>query len=229
MTVVPPDDERWNSIGQGVRRVGLWRRGVDAEQYHPRYRDAAMRDHLSEGHPDDTLLLYVGRLAPEKQLEQLRSVLECVPGTRLALIGGGPYRATLERYFEGLPVAFPGYMTGERLSRAYASADIFVFPSAFESFGLVLLEAMASGIPVVSARVGGAQDMITEGESGYTYAVSDVEALVQAVKRIVTEPGKLQGMGQSARAQAEQQSWPHMMDELIACYEAILAGQPPPI
>jgi glycosyltransferase involved in cell wall biosynthesis len=216
-------------LRQGVQRVGLWRRGVDAEQYHPRYRDADMRNLLSDGHPDDVLLLYVGRLAAEKQLEHLRPVLERVPGTRLALVGGGPYRGELERYFDGLPVRFAGYLVGETLSRAYASADIFALPSAFESFGLVLLEAMASGLPVVSSRVGGAQDMIAEDVSGYTFNVNDVEALVHAVERIVTEPGKLRVMGSAARRHAELQSWPHMMDELIACYEALLAGKPPPI
>ncbi len=212
---------------KGIRHVGLWRRGVDADQFHPRYRDPAMRDLLSDGHPDDTILLYVGRLAVEKQLEQVRSILDRVPGTRLALVGGGPYQNDLERYFAGYPVKFAGYLTGEPLSRAYASADIFVFPSAFESFGLVVLEAMASGIPVVSSQVGGAQDMITEGVSGFTFAVNDVEALVCAVERIVTEPGRLKAMGIAARQHAEQQSWPHMMDELIECYRAVIAGDLP--
>jgi glycosyltransferase involved in cell wall biosynthesis len=214
---------------QGVRKVGLWRRGVDAEQFHPRFHDPAMRHMLSDGHPDDVILLYVGRLAAEKQIEQIRAVLERVPGTRLALVGGGPNQPQLAQHFAGLPVKFAGYLTGESLSQAFASADLFVFPSAFESFGLVLLEAMASGISVVSSRVGGAQDMITEGVSGYTFDVSDVEALVDSVQRIVTEPGKLREMGIAARQHAEQQSWPHMMDELITCYEAVLAGQPPPI
>jgi glycosyltransferase involved in cell wall biosynthesis len=214
---------------QGVRRVGLWRRGVDADQFHPRYRSADMRHFLSDGHTDDIVLLYVGRLAAEKQIEQLQPVLERVPGTRLALVGGGPHQGELERHFAGLPVKFAGYLTGEPLARAYASADVFVFPSAFESFGLVLLEAMASGLPVVSSRVGGAQDLITEGISGYTFAVNDVEALVCAVEQIVREPGRLRAMGIAARQHAERQSWPHMMDELIDCYEAILSGQTPPI
>jgi glycosyltransferase involved in cell wall biosynthesis len=211
---------------KGVRKVGLWRRGVDAEQFHPRYRDAEMRRRLSDRHPDDTILLYVGRLAAEKQLEQLRPVLERVPRTRLALVGGGPHQAELERYFEGLPVKFVGYLTGEPLSRAYASADVFVFASAFESFGLVLLEAMAAGIPVVSSRVGGAQDMIQEGVSGCTFDVNDVEALVCAVKRIVSEPGRAQAMGAAARQHAEQQSWARVMDELIECYEEVIARKP---
>ncbi len=213
----------------GIQRVGLWRRGVDAEQFHPRWRDAATRNEISDGHPEDKILLYVGRLAPEKQIEQVRAVLERVPGTRLALIGGGPHQAALERHFAGLPIKFVGYRKGEPLWRCYASADIFVFPSAFESFGLVLLEAMASGIPVVSARVGGAQDMVTEGASGYTFDVDDVEGLVRGVQNIVSEPGKLDQMRSAAREHAEAQSWPRMMDELVACYQAILAGNPSPI
>lgn len=213
----------------GVRKVGLWRRGVDAEQYHPRFRDEAMRNLLSDGHPDEILLIYIGRLAAEKQIEQLRPVLERVRGTRLALVGDGPYRQELERKFAGLPVKFVGYLRGEALSQAYASADIFTFPSAFESFGLVLLEAMASGLPVVSSRVGGAQDMIQEGLTGYSFAVNDVEALTCGVEEIIGTPGKLQEMGIAARRYAESQSWPNMMDELIDCYEAILSGKPSPI
>ncbi len=188
-----------------------------------------MRDLLSDGHPDEIVLLYVGRLAAEKQIQQIRAVLEQVPGTRLALVGGGPYETELAHQLAGLPVKFAGYMRGETLAKAYASADLFVFPSAFESFGLVILEAMASGIPVVSSRVGGAQDMIEEDVSGYTFAVNDVEAMVEAVKKIVQMPGKLQEMGKAARQAAEKQSWLYIMDELITCYEAILAGQRSPI
>jgi glycosyltransferase involved in cell wall biosynthesis len=214
---------------QGIRKVGLWRRGVDAEVFHPRFRDSEMRMQLSDGHPDDILLIYVGRLAPEKQIEQVRSVLERIPNMRLVMVGGGPNQESLKKHFEGLPVKFAGYLTGEPLAKAFASADIFVFPSAFESFGLVILEAMASGLPVVSARVGGAQDMITEGVSGYTFDVNDIEGLVNGVAQIACTPGKLDAMRIAAREQAEKQSWPHMMDELIGCYEAILAGQPPSI
>ncbi|MEP7284756.1 MAG: glycosyltransferase family 1 protein [Chloroflexota bacterium] len=216
-------------IQKGVHKVGLWRRGVDAEHFNPNYRNSTMRDLLSDGHPDEVTLLYVGRLAAEKQIEQLRPVLERVRGIRLALVGDGPHREALEQYFAGLPVKFVGYLTGEKLAQAYASGDIFVFPSAFESFGLVILEAMASGLPVVSSRVGGAQDVIASGVSGFTFDVNDVEALVCSVEAIVATPGKLHEMSLAARQQAEAQSWPHMMDELIECYEALLAGQPSPI
>ncbi len=209
-------------MAHGVKPVGLWRRGVDAEKFNPRYRDAAMREALSDGHPDDTILIYVGRLSPEKQIEQVRAVLEGVPGTRLAIVGGGPYRATLEQHFAGLPVTFTGYLRGEALSQAYASADIFVFPSAWESFGLVVVEAMAAGLPVVASRVGGVEDMVEEGRTGCTFEVDDVAGLVDGVRFITAAPGRRAEMGRAARAFAETQSWPVMMDELLDHYRAVI-------
>ena len=128
----------------GIGQVGLWRRGVDAAAFHPRFRSAAMRREMSQDNCQESLLLYVGRLSAEKQIEHIRPALQQLPGTRLVLVGDGPARPSLERHFAGLPVTFMGYLQGERLSQAYASADIFVFPSRLETFGLVVIEAMAA-------------------------------------------------------------------------------------
>ena len=168
----------------GIRNVRLWKRGVNADKFNPRFRNAGMREFLSDGHPDDTLLIYVGRLGAEKQIGQIRAVLEQVPGTRLAIVGNGPAREDLEKEFAGLPVKFAGYLKGERLSEAYASADIFVFPSALETFGLVVVEAMAAGLPVVSSRVGGVRDTVEEGVTGYTFDVDDVAGMIEGVRQI---------------------------------------------
>lgn len=214
---------------EGVKKVGWWQRGVDAEQFHPRFRREAVRAALSDGHPEEVLLLYVGRLAPEKNLEGLRAVLENVPNTRLALVGGGPQREALAAHFAGLPVHFAGYRNGRDLAEAYASADIFVFPSAFESFGLVILEAMAAGLPVVSTRVGGACDLITEGETGYTVEVGDVQGMIEGVRRLASSADTLKAAQRAARAHAERFDWSAIMDALIACYAAIIAGESPRI
>lgn len=216
--------QRVREIGV-TAEVGLWRRGVDVDKFHPRYADAAMREQLADGHADDVLLLYVGRLSAEKQLHHLRAVLEQVPGTRLALVGDGPARAELEAYFAGTRTKFMGYIQGEALSQVYASADVFVFPSALESFGLVVIEAMAAGLPVVASRVGGVMDVIDEGRSGYTFDPGDVTALVEAVRRITRDRACIEDMGQTARAFAETQTWPAMMDEVIEHY-ARLGGEP---
>jgi glycosyltransferase involved in cell wall biosynthesis len=213
----------------GVREVGLWRRGVDAGRFHPRHRTPAMRYRLSGGHPDDTLLLYVGRLSSEKQIDLIRPALDAIPGTWLAIVGDGPARAELEARFAGAPATFTGYLSGEDLWSAFASADIFVFPSAMETFGLVLVEAMAAGLPVVSSRVGGADDVITPGANGYLFDVGDVRGLIDGVRAIAADPACRVEMGRRARRFAESQAWPAMMDELIACYADLIAGRRPSI
>ncbi len=214
---------RMNQLG--VKNIGLWRRGVDSERFHPRKRNLAMRYRLSGGCPDDKLLLYVGRLSTEKRLMDLRAVLENVPGTRLALVGDGPIRADLERHFAGLPAHFIGYLGGESLAEAYASADMFVFSSALESFGLVVLEAMAAGLPVVASRVGGVTDVITEGENGYSFQVGDTAALVAGVRAIAADRDRMAQMGRAARAFAEGQTWPAIMDEVIDLYARLIEAR----
>lgn len=218
-TLAPSRLVQQRLIEIGVRKeVGLWRRGVDADRFHPRFASAAMRARLSNGCPDETLLLYVGRLSHEKQLPHLRDVLAAVPGARLALVGDGPARPALEQHFAGAPAVFTGYLSGEALSQAYASADLFVFPSAVESFGLVVVEAMAAGLPVVASRVGGVSDVVQEGLTGFTFEVGNIDAMIEGVRRIALNQDRRKAMSAAARAFAETQSWPAMMDEVIAHY-----------
>jgi glycosyltransferase involved in cell wall biosynthesis len=207
----------------GINNVGLWRRGVDAEYFHPRFRSADMRREMTRGHPDDTVLIYVGRLSDEKRIEQIRPALEQLPGTRLALVGDGPARPALERFYADLPVTFLGYMNGKRLSQAYASADIFVFPSRLETFGLVVIEAMAAGLPVVASRVGGVGEIVRDGETGYSFDSGDTAALVDGVRSIASDKEHMRWMGQQARAYAETQSWDAIMDEVVELYAALIA------
>ena len=205
----------------GIANVGLWRRGVDANAFHPRFRSPAMREEMTEGNPESTVLLYVGRLSDEKQIEHIRPTLEALPNTRLALVGDGPARVHLERYFADTPVNFMGYLRGERLSQAYASADIFVFPSRLETFGLVVIEAMAAGLPLVAARVGGVGDMVSEGVNGYTFESGDKTMLLEGVRKIASNRENMRWMGQQARAYAEGQSWETIMDEVIEVYAGL--------
>jgi glycosyltransferase involved in cell wall biosynthesis len=206
----------------GVRNVGLWGRGVDGDKFHPHYKNADMRAALSDGNPDDVILLYVGRISHEKQIDHLRPVLERVPNTRLAIVGDGPARGELESYFAGTKTRFMGYMKGESLSQAYASADMFVFPSAMETFGLVVVEAMAAGLPVVASRVGGVRDVVEEGRTGYTFDSGDIEALVAGVEQIAVSRERITEMGSAARAFAQTQTWDAMMDEVVDHYERLI-------
>jgi len=208
--------------GIGVKRVGLWKRGVDPERFDPRFRNAEMRAALSDGHPEDTILIYVGRLSSEKQIDHLKPVLDAVPGTRLAIVGNGPARESLEAQFAGTNTRFMGYLTGEALSQAYASADIFVFPSALETFGLVVVEAMAAGLPVVASRVGGVAEVVEEGRTGYTFESGDTAGLIAGVRQIATSRERIAAMGHAARAFAETQTWHAMMDEVVDLYERLI-------
>jgi glycosyltransferase involved in cell wall biosynthesis len=203
--------------------VGLWRRGVDIQSFSPDYADDAVRYELSGGNPDRIVLLSVGRLAAEKQVELILPVLQNVPNVHLAIVGDGPYRETLEKVFDGYPVTFTGYKSGEDLSKAYASADIFMFPSsAIETFGLVAAEAMAAGLAVVSSRVGGVPELIDSGVNGYMFELGDAETMVQQVRDLVENPAKLKSMRLAARERMCHTSWAEVMDELLVTYDQVI-------
>ena len=206
----------------GISRSGIWRRGVDAQRFHPRFSSPAMRARLSDGHPDAPLLLYVGRLSAEKQLHLIRPALEQIPGARLALVGDGPARAALAKVFAGTGTHFAGTLSGEPLSQAYASADVFVFPSALETFGLVVTEAMAAGTPAVAARVGGVPEVIRDGVNGYSFAPGDVAGMVAGLKETLASRERMAALSEAARAYALTQSWGAANDELIGHYERLI-------
>ena len=207
----------------GIPRVELWPGGVDTARFHPSRPSQAMRTRLSGGHPESPLLLYVGRLSAEKDVERLRPILAALPGTRLALVGDGPHRKALEEHFAGFPVYMAGFLRGEELAAAYASADVFVMPSRTETLGLVVLEAMSSGLPVVGARAGGIPEMIVEGETG-TLFNTETEA-VEAVRGYLLCPDKRRCIGMAARAFAAEHSWRPATLTLLEHYRLACALQ----
>lgn len=203
--------------------TGLWRRGVDPEVFSPRHRDEAMRMRLTEGQPDKLLLLFVGRIAPEKQIQQIKHVLESVPNTHLAIIGDGPFRDKLEKIYAGMSVTFAGYLKGQELSAAYSAGDVFVFPSAIETFGLVVAEAMATGLPVVSSRVGGIPEIIEPGVNGYIFEPGDIEQMITYVRELAEDPTRREEMGRRAHQSVQHLTWPAIMDEFIEDYRRVIA------
>jgi glycosyltransferase involved in cell wall biosynthesis len=107
----------------GIGRLALWP-GVDTTRFHPARRSGEMRARLTGGHPESFLMIYVGRLSAEKDVERLRPILQALPGVRLALVGGGPHTDAIRDHFAGLPVFMAGFLRGTELAAAYASADV---------------------------------------------------------------------------------------------------------
>ncbi|MBE0598240.1 MAG: glycosyltransferase family 1 protein [Desulfuromonadales bacterium] len=209
---------------KGFRNLQLWGRGIDCERFHPGKRDLELRRSWGAG-PGDPVALYVGRLAKEKNLELLLAAWRQVPGEnrRLLLTGDGPLRARLERLKDDR-VLFTGYRQGEELARLYASADLFVFPSLTETFGNVVAEAMASGLPAVGFRVPGPQDVIMDGRTGMLVGEIAAGRFAVAIDQLLTTGEKRRQMGEAARAWAEDQSWSSILESVRKSYCQVAAG-----
>ncbi|KAH6829561.1 sulfoquinovosyldiacylglycerol 2 [Perilla frutescens var. hirtella] len=190
--------------------IRIWNKGVDSESFHPRFRSHEMRLRLSNGEPDRPLIVHVGRLGVEKSLDFLKRVMDKLPEARIAFIGDGPYREELEQMFSGMPAVFTGMLQGEELSQAYASGDVFVMPSESETLGLVVLEAMASGLPVVGARAGGIPDIIPEeqqGKTGYLFNPGDLDDCLSKLKPLLHDQELRETIGKAARVETEKYDW----------------------
>jgi glycosyltransferase involved in cell wall biosynthesis len=212
----------------GVHHVDLWQKGVDTEQFHPRFYDADMRSRLSQGHPDSLLLLYVGRLSPEKEIQRILPVLQAIPQSRLALVGDGPYRPELEKIFAGTNTHFVGYLQGNDLASAFASSDAFIFPSRTETLGLVLLEAMAAGCPVIAANAGGIPDIVEHGVNGYLFEPELADGLIDAVRQLLANSlANLEHLRHQARLEAEKWSWQSATRQLQGFYDQVIRQAKP--
>jgi glycosyltransferase involved in cell wall biosynthesis len=215
---------------KGILHTALWQRGVDTELFRPELRSAEMRSRLHGCHADSgNLLLYIGRLSAEKQIERIRPVLERMPEARLALVGDGPHRQQLERIFDGTATTFVGYLAGEELAAAYASGDAFLFPSSTETLGLVLLEAMAAGCPVVGAKRGGIPDIVSDGLNGCLYDPDRPDSLIEAVQRLLGDEATRRDLRHSARQEAERWGWAGATEQLRDYYRQVLGQNALPL
>jgi glycosyltransferase involved in cell wall biosynthesis len=181
-----------------------------------------MRARLAGPYADKRLLLTVSRLAPEKNVAFLAGVLDRFPDACLAVVGDGPQREELEQRFAGKDAHFVGYLKGVDLAEAYASADAFVYASETETMGNVVLEAMASGCPVVAPRAGGIPSLVEEGRTGLLYAPGDLEDAVRATRAVLDGAAFRHRLGGAARAAVETWDWEHSIARVREVYrEAI--------
>lgn len=206
----------------GFRRLRVWGRGVNGERFHPQHRSPEMRERLLAGRdPDSLLAVYVGRLANEKQIDLLRNVAD-VPGIALTIIGDGHMREELETLFQGTGTHFTGYLFKDELASAFASADAFFFPGSNETFGQVVQEAMASGLPAVVTNRGSVGDLVQEGKTGFIVE-HNADAFAAAAHYLVQHPEQRREMAQAARAFAETRPWWAIMAKLEDYYREAIA------
>ncbi|KAG2496158.1 hypothetical protein HYH03_005760 [Edaphochlamys debaryana] len=230
LTVSPAmvDELLTNKAVDSHDQVKVWKKGVDSETFHPRFRSDAMRSRLTGGRPERPVLLYVGRLGFEKNLAFLRPLLDANPGCSLAFVGDGPARQELQRVYAGTETTFLGTLHGEELSAAYASADVFMMPSESETLGFVVLEAMASELPVVAVRAGGIPDIIRpqdNGVTGFLYESGDVARASELVASLAADKGLRTRVGTRARQEVSKWDWrAATMDLLNVLYPLAMAA-----
>ena len=213
---------RAHGITKGLRP---WERGIDTERFHPRHRSLAWR--REQGITDNEVVLsFVSRLVWEKGLALLPQIRDRLQArgikARLLIVGDGPARDELEA---ALPDAcFTGFLTGETLATAYASSDVFVFPSDTETFGNVTLEAMASGVPTVCANAVGSRDLVDEGTTGLLCAPGDARAFADALAPLLQDAERRTDMGRAAHERAQAYTWATLLARMDQYYDEVVSG-----
>lgn len=226
LTLVPSSSTMADLRKVGLKRLKRWGRGVDLEAYHPRNRDSeathTLRRELSPH--AEVVIGYVGRVAPEKQLENL-AALRGVPGIRIVIVGDGPAVPIIRKKLAGIPVSFLGQLSGDALATAYASFDIFLHTGEHETFGQTVQEAQASGLPVIAPRAGGPIDLVAHGVTGFLYSPGDSRELRRTVERLSRDAALRQRMGEAGRRGVLGRSWETICDQLVAHYAKVVARQ----
>jgi glycosyltransferase involved in cell wall biosynthesis len=212
----------------GFTNLHIWPRGVDCSLFHPHYNKQEIREKYQIH--EKYLFVYVGRIAAEKDVHLLPQIAKQLPESvkndvHWLIVGDGPLKEKLQ---QDIPdnMTFVGYLHGEELAKTYTAADIFVFPSATETFGNVVLESLASGTPVIGADSGGVKNIVEHGKFGYLCEPGNVESFVHAILQCLLSNAKIKQMGLDGRAYALTQNWDSIFEELLAQYEEVIRRSP---
>ena len=209
--------QSWISRGLDPSKLQILPRGLDLELFHPTRRDPTFWNKFGSSN-GKVRLLYVGRISKEKNLDVLANAYrrlrdEGLP-IELLLVGHGPYSEALA---ETLPDAiFTGYLRGTELAAAYASADIFAFPSTTDTFGNVIIEAQASGVPVIVSDAGGPKELVANERNGFVTKSHDVDDFARALRQLVLSPELRCEMGSRARDSVVNRTWPDAFQKFWA-------------
>ncbi len=229
LILVPSGSTRRELTARGIEpeKICLFPRGVDTVRFHPSSRDVEfMKDRFKTS--DGPKILYVGRISKEKNLhllaEAFRRLIQTRRDVELVLVGDGPFLEELKALLAGTPSIFTGYREGEELATIYASCDIFAFPSATDTFGNVVLEAQASGLPIIVTDSGGPQENVLPEKTGRIVRAGDSEALFQAFEFLLADRVRLKEMGKAARNYVENRSCERAFDQTWQIYRRAEIG-----
>ncbi|EXJ15470.1 glycosyltransferase family 4 protein [Imhoffiella purpurea] len=211
-TLVPTAELKTELSVEGFNNLHIFGRGVDVDQFSPSWRSTELRRAWGCG-DEDLAVVYVGRIAAEKNLDLAREAFQAIradrSNVRFVLVGDGPEAASMQR--EHPEFIFVGAKVGAELSAHYASGDLFLFPSLTETFGNVVTEAMASGLPVIAFDYAAAHAHIQPWKNGVTVPMDDRAAFVAASRDLASDRERLRRMGEAARATAEDISWDRVL------------------
>lgn len=207
--------------GLNEKKVRVYPRGIDTDRFHPEKRSDVFVEHYQRD-AETVRLLYVGRVSREKNLHLLvdayKQMLDLGVAAELVIVGDGPYREEMTLALSDTSALFTGYLEGEDLAAVYASSDVFVFPSTTDTFGNVVLEAQASGLPVIVTDQGGPQENVLPDETGFVVAADDAETLAGTMAMLARDAGLRNRMGAAARTYLAQRGFAPAFEQLYAMY-----------
>lgn len=221
---VPSTDTKEQLQKRGFTNLSIWSRGVDISTYHSNYNEQRVRDAYQI--KEKYILLYVGRISPEKDVNLLPDInkkllQKGIDNVHWLIVGDGPLKDEMEQT-ASTNMTFAGYITGEDLAEIYAAANLFVFPSATETFGNVVLESMACGTPVIGVNAGGVRTIIKDGVTGILCEEKDNDAFTEAIIRMLSNRVERETMRLEVKKYAKTQAWDAIFDGLLEEYEQVV-------
>ncbi|EOC99579.1 glycosyltransferase family 4 protein [Caldisalinibacter kiritimatiensis] len=209
---------------QGIKDLEIWGRGIDTNKFSPKYRDTELRKLLNID--EKLVFLYVGRISSEKDLDVFMETTKKInenykEKVHFLMVGDGPI---LEELKEEAPdnMTFTGFKQGEELSKYFASSDVFMFPSSTETYGNVILEAMASGLPVIACYEGGIKENLIDGYNGVACGAKKVEDYYEAAVKMIEDTKFRNNIASNALKYTAEKSWRSVFNRLFNSFKEVL-------
>ncbi|MBE7123364.1 glycosyltransferase family 4 protein [Bacillus cereus] len=209
------------------QQLYIWGRGVDCTLFHPTYNKDLFRKKYNI--TAKYILSYVGRLAPEKDVDTLQTLIQTTNKERddihWLITGDGPLAKGLHENVSKINVTFTGYLQGKDLAEVYASSDLMVFPSTTETFGNVVLESLACGTPVIGANSGGVKNIITDGKTGFLCEPKNADSFLSSIYELLNNEEMRKQMSQDAHSYAATESWDEISSDLLMHYDDVIQSR----